>query len=181
MKVRFRRPYRRRQPKEASPYLRRESLLSRGELAFYRVLRRVLRGRFGISLKTRLADIVKCPEHLWETPHGRKLCQKHVDFVLYERTTAAVIAAVELDDSSHDTPERKKRDKFVDEVFDSTGVLLIRIKAASRYPIDTLNEALKPIESAAGFPPSPRRASYAPRNRVKVPPQRGPLPPGVPP
>jgi hypothetical protein len=181
MAVRFKHSYRRRQRKVASPYLKRDSLLSRGELAFYRVLRRVLKGRFGISLKTRLADIVKCPEHLWETPHGRKLCQKHVDFVLYERTTAAVIAAVELDDSTHDTPERKRRDTFVNEVFESTGVILIRIKAASRYPTDILIEALKPIASNAGFPPSPRLSSYAPRNRVKVPPQRGPLPPGVPP
>src|SRR5688572_30487420 len=132
MKRRFRR---RTTIESTTPYLRRDSLLSRGELAFYRVLRRALRGQFGISLKTRLADIVKCPDELWETPHGRRLCQKHIDFVLYERTTARIIGAIELDDASHDSPDRKRRDRFVDDVFQHTGVKLFRIRAASRYSL----------------------------------------------
>src|SRR5277367_3077851 len=92
------------------PYQRRELLLSRGELAFYIVLRRALRGAFGISLKTRLVDLVIVPPELWDSPHGWKLSQKHVDFVLYDRQTTAIVAVVELDDRTHDTAARRKRD-----------------------------------------------------------------------
>jgi hypothetical protein len=117
------------------PYTRRDSLLSRGELAFFWALRRAIGGRFGVSFKTRLADIVHCPEELWESIHGRKLCQKHVDFVLYDRRTMSVLLAIELDDASHDQPERRRRDKFVDEVFRGIGLPLLRVKAAFRYNV----------------------------------------------
>jgi hypothetical protein len=79
------------------PYQRRDLLLSRGEHAFYPTLRRKLRGAFGISLKTRLADLVTVPPELWNSPHGWKLSQKHVDFVLYDRQTTAIVAVIELD------------------------------------------------------------------------------------
>lgn len=115
------------------PYLPRESLLSPGELAFYRVLRRVLRGRTGISIKTRLADIVRCPDEHWETLHGRRLCQKHVDFVLYDKDTAEILAVIELDDRSHRQLARRRRDRFLNEVLAASKVRLIRIRAASRY------------------------------------------------
>lgn len=102
---------------------------------FFWTLRRAVDGRFGVSFKTRLADIVHCPEELWESIHGRKLCQKHVDFVLYDQRTLCVLLAIELDDASHDRPERQRRDEFVDEVFRGTGLQLLRVKAAFRYNV----------------------------------------------
>lgn len=117
----------------ALPYERREALLSRGELAFYRVLYRVLPRQCGIAIKPRLADIVKCPDHLWETAHGRRLSQKHVDFVLYDLETTRIVAVIELDDRSHDRIERQRRDRFLDAVLRSTRVPLMRVRAASRY------------------------------------------------
>ncbi len=145
-------PYRRRrpqqlpeQPTEAFPYERRETLLSRGEFAFYRVLSQAVAPRHGISMKTRLADVVRCPPELWDTIHGRRLSQKHVDFVVYDRYTAAIIAVVELDDKSHDAKDRRGRDSFVDGILRSVGVAIVRILsgAASRYDIDTLRSAAR--------------------------------------
>lgn len=127
---------------ERMPYLQRESLLSRGEAAFFHALQRAINHRFGISIKTRLADIVQCPEELWETPHGRRLCQKHIDFTLYDWESLAVVAVVELDDASHDLPTRKSRDRFVNEVFRTVDVPLIRVRAASRYSTAVLREQL---------------------------------------
>ena len=125
-------------PREALPYERREALLSRGELAFYRILRRVIATGHCISMKTRLADVVRCPPELWDTLHGRRLSQKHVDFVVYDRFTAAIIAVVELDDRSHEAKDRRKRDAFVDEVLRCAGVKIVRVRAASRYDADAL-------------------------------------------
>ena len=96
-----RRPWRVKTRREASrrpgndtsaAYERRKSLLSRGELAFYRVLRQATRGQWGISIKTRLADVVRCPDDLWRTAHGQQVAQKHVDFVLYDKLNATIIA-----------------------------------------------------------------------------------------
>ncbi len=89
-------------------------------------------------MKTRLADIVRCPPELWDTVHGRRLSQKHVDFVIYDRFTAAIVAVLELDDQSHNAPDRRDRDAFVDGVLRSLDVAIVRILAASSYDIDAL-------------------------------------------
>lgn len=127
------------QPKDRTlPYERREALLSRGELAFFRALSQAVTFRHGISMKTRLADVVRCPPELWDTVHGRRLSQKHVDFVVYDRYTAAIVAVVELDNRSHDAKKRRDRDAFVDHVLGGLGVAIIRVRAASTYDVESL-------------------------------------------
>jgi hypothetical protein len=127
------------------PYEKRESLLSRGELAFYRVLRRAIPAGCSIAIKTRLADVMKCPDRLWDSPHGRKLCQKHVDFVLYDAWTARVLAAIELDDRTHESIVRRRRDDFVNSAFESVGVVLIRVHAAYYYDVADLQQKIAPL------------------------------------
>jgi hypothetical protein len=117
-------------------------------LAFYRVLRRAVAGRYSISIKTRLADVVKCPNDLWDEPEGRRVSQKHVDFVLYDPWTTAIVAAVELDDRSHDEPERRRRDQFLNEALSAAGILLVRVKAASRYDSQSLRHQFEVAISA---------------------------------
>jgi hypothetical protein len=126
------------QSKEAFPYERRETLLSRGEFAFYRVLSQALASRHGISMKTRLADVVRCRPELWDTIHGRRLSQKHVDFVIYDRFTDAIVAVVELDDQSDNAPDRRDRDAFVDGILHSLDVAIVRIVANSNYDVGAL-------------------------------------------
>jgi hypothetical protein len=107
------------------------------------VLRRAIGGCFAISIKTRLADVLKCPDDLWHTPLGRRVCQKHVDFVLYDRFTAAIVAAIELDDRTHDKPERRRRDDFLDDAFRSAAVVLVRVRAARRYDAKALQNQIE--------------------------------------
>ena len=122
------------------PYRRRDAMLSQGELAFYTVLRRALRGVFGISLKTRMVDLVMVPAELWDTPHGWKLSQKHVDFVLYDRQTTGIIAVVELDDRTHNSVDRRRRDQFLNRVLNSVKVPVFHIRAARFYDVAELRK-----------------------------------------
>ena len=145
------------------PYQPRQSLLSRGELAFYQVLRRSLRGTFGISIKTRLADIVECPQHLWDTPDGWRVSQKHVDFILYDRTTTRIVAVIELDDRSHDTAQRRRRDRFLNEVLESASVTFYRVRAAARYRVADLREHFRGILGEKASNPS--NATHASANQ----------------
>src|SRR5437879_2661397 len=124
------------------------ALLSRGELAFYRVLRYAIPRHLSLSLKTRLVDVVGCPDHLWRKPYGRRLAQKHVDFILFDPATGKVFAVLELDDRTHDRPERRRRDQFLDNLLAGVGIPLIRFRAASRYDLLELRQRI------AGFIPS---------------------------
>jgi hypothetical protein len=125
------------------PYRGRRALLSRGELAFYRVLVSAVRGRWTISVKPRLADVIWCPPSLWRTAAGARVAQKHLDFVLYDPETTAVVLAIELDDRSHARRERRVRDDFVDEVLAACGVVLLRVRAAAAYDVAALQTRIE--------------------------------------
>lgn len=47
--------------------------------------------------------------------------------------TARTVAAIELDDRTHDQRDRRKRDVFVEQALDAANVVLIRFRAASAY------------------------------------------------
>lgn len=57
-----------------------------------------------------------------------KVQAKHVDFVLCDEKLVTRYI-IELDDSSHDTEDRKKRDSFVDEALTSVGYKIIHVRA----------------------------------------------------
>lgn len=64
-----------------------------------------------------------------------KIQSKHVDFVIVD-LDMHVKAIVELDDNSHNKPERVERDRFVDEVLTSVGYKVIHTKSITK---ETLN------------------------------------------
>ena len=57
----------------------------------------------------------------------RKISQKHVDFVICDKNLR-VLFAVELDDSSHNTADARKRDLFKDQAFRAAKIPLKRIR-----------------------------------------------------
>lgn len=56
-----------------------------------------------------------------------KIQSKHVDFVLCDEKLVARYI-IELDDRSHDTEPRKKRDEFVDSVLTSVGYKILHAR-----------------------------------------------------
>ena len=73
-----------------------------------------------------------------------RIDRKHVDFLLCEPRSMQPLVAVELDDSSHNRPDRQERDRFVDEVFRSAELPLVHIRVQRTYDVDTLAERLSP-------------------------------------
>jgi very-short-patch-repair endonuclease len=71
-----------------------------------------------------------------------KILAKHVDFVLCDPESLAPLLAIELDDASHDRPERKERDEFVDHAFESAGLPLLRIRNGSSYDPAALRQLI---------------------------------------
>lgn len=125
--------------------IRARSLLSPAELAFFHVLSQALPRQSALSLKTRLADIIDCPDELWHAPLGRRVAQKHVDFTLYDPTTGKILAVIELDDRSHDSPARRRRDRFLDQICRVVGIPLLRFRCASTYCGEVLSAQLSRV------------------------------------
>ena len=137
--------------RERLPYRSRETLLSRGEAAFFGPLQRAVNGEFLIMSKVRLADLVSCSATEWRTGYGGAISQKHVDFVLCDPSTTRFILAIELDDRTHDSADRKRRDRFLNEVLATVGIRLLRVRAKSYYSLPSLrslvHEALQKLPS----------------------------------
>ena len=115
------------------PYRSRGRLLSRGEMAFFRALRTAVGREYLISFKVRAADLISCGQKSWEDGFGHMIARHHLDFALCERRSSDILAAIELDDRSHDRPSRRRRDEFLDRAFAAASIPLIRFRAAAHY------------------------------------------------
>lgn len=136
------------QRSQSGIYRPRPFLLTRNEVAFFRVLTAVVGDRFLISCKVRVADIVTCADRDWQRGHANRIAQKHVDFVICWADSSRIVAAIELDDLSHSRPERRRRDAFINELFLQLGICLIRIPASWKYERDAVAEVLRRSASA---------------------------------
>ncbi len=113
---------------KALPYSKKY-LLTKNEWNFYRRLKPVAdRLGYGIIAKIRLADLVEVDTSK-TNEFGKffsKISSKHIDFGLVNPENMEVKFLIELDDSSHDKPDRIERDDFVNKLCSKTGYVLIR-------------------------------------------------------
>jgi len=147
-------------PPPAYPYHPRGFLLTESELRFYRTLREAVAGRYVVCPKPRLADVIDfIPDHP-ETRWLWRITSKHVDFVLCRPQNMAILAVVELDDSSHRRPRRIDRDRFVDKALATAGVPLVRVDVAAEYSASELAERIN--AAITFFSGAPKAKTMAP-------------------
>lgn len=143
------------------PYIRKSALLTDAEKKLYMFLKLRLNilskkisravgkevGDFEVMTKVRMADIVEVNKAITRQNHFlNKIAYKHIDFlILSSQPSLDIICAVELDDYTHEAPDRKNRDTFVNEVLKDCGIKLYRIGVR----IDTItSEDTRGIEGA---------------------------------
>lgn len=124
-----------------------ETLLTAAEQKFYQALDAAIDGRFLILSKVRIADLFIVTSASRSARH-RVFCSiacKHVDFVLTEAENLQPIAAIELDDSSHQRADRRLRDQLLDELFEQAAFPLLRFRAAASYSPRLIEERLQKV------------------------------------
>jgi hypothetical protein len=133
---------RRRLPPEKAIYQAQPALFTPAERFFLSILLQALDSRavmvFG---KVRLADVIMPNPKL--APGERqaafnRICAKHVDFVLCHRTNLSIIGIIELDDLSHQRPDRQARDKFVDSALAAAKIPILHVKVRRSYSVNAL-------------------------------------------
>jgi very-short-patch-repair endonuclease len=125
------------------PFRRKDSLFSKGERAFYDVLRQAVGNRFAIFAKVRLEDLVDitCGSQdrmKW----ANKVRQKHADFVLCTCDRLSPVLVIELDDASHNTKVQQRRDEEKNRVLQSAGLPLLRYRARASYSAKEITQAI---------------------------------------
>lgn len=114
------------------PFFRRQYLLTRAEKSFYNILRKVV-APHSVHPKVRLADLVDADERhrLWQA-NFRRICSKHIDFVICDAALSPLIA-VELDGSSHQRADRIARDCDVDRILEIASLPILRVPVRRTY------------------------------------------------
>ena len=65
-----------------------------------------------------------------------------MDFLLCDPESMIPICGVELDDSTHQRPDRVERDRFVDAVYDAAGLPLVHVPLQNGYTPEEMDRFL---------------------------------------
>jgi len=127
------------------PYQKASVLFTPAERSFLGVLKQSVGDKIEIIGKVRVADVISPKKGL--SPSARqkafnKISAKHFDFLLCNKSDMAVLCAVELNDSSHRTPNRAERDDFLLNVCRAADVPLLQIPAKNSYNLNDVKEHL---------------------------------------
>lgn len=119
---------------ELRNYMLAPTIMTKAEMAFYNALVCAIADEYRIMVKVRLADIIlvkKNGSHYMA--HFGKIKAKHVDYLLCDPVNLKPILVIELDDKSHQRSDRISRDNFVDSVFKSVGLPILRHPVKRAY------------------------------------------------
>jgi len=133
----------RRRKKISGKFVPISHLNTRAEHNFFTQLNNQLPDDIYLVAKVRLADLCK-PDNPKNIVGFNKIARKHIDFVLIEQSSSKVVAAIELDDKSHQKRENIRRDKDKNYALASAGIKLFRVKAAKNYS-NAINDILSYI------------------------------------
>lgn len=137
-------------------FRRAGALLTPAELDFYRVLTHQLGGRLTVCPKVRVGDLLKAisSDRSAGTSARNRINRSHVDFVLCDPQTMWPVAAVELDDSSHNAARQRERDAHQNAAFAAAGLPLVRLPVKRGYSGVALETALAEALGAIGGGPT---------------------------
>ena len=145
---------------ESLPYRLNNKFLTRAEGSFFRVLQQALPEGVLLCPKVNLQDL------FWSPPHDytarNRIDRKHVDFVLADAETLRPVCGIELDDRSHQRPDRQERDRFVENVFAAAGLPLVRVPVGAEYDPAELAAALRSAIAQRGATSEPASRSAEP-------------------
>ena len=120
------------------PYESRNYLVSKSERSFLGVLDQVVGTNYRIFSKVRLEDVIKTRRGLKNKERiiaRNRIKSRHLDFVLCHPKNLQIIAAIELDDGSHQSQRSISRDDFINKVLKICEIPLLE-KRWSPYAFD---------------------------------------------
>jgi very-short-patch-repair endonuclease len=150
------------------PYARIPHLLTPAERDCFAALQAAVPAGYHLFAQVRLANLVQVETWARQNKgHFYRIQAKCVDFVLCD-TQLTPRLVIELDDSSHNRPDRQARDAFVDAVLTTAGIPILHLRWRPRYDPRELAGGIasklglaRPARSVRDRPPSYSGSSAA--------------------
>jgi hypothetical protein len=125
------------------PYRLKDNLLSPAESSFYHVLKQMTGNYLVIFPQISLASVLFVTDKSEHQTYLNKIDRKRLDYLLCDAKTLRPVLAIELDDASHQRPDRVDRDKFLDSVLAAANLPFIRIPVRQSYNLEELGILFK--------------------------------------
>lgn len=113
-------------------YHKKEFFLTKREREFFQLLYQLYGHKYHIVPQVNLDKVLYV-----QSPYARdrgyrsKIDRKSFDFVFLSQAYLQPLVAIELDDSTHQSPERQKRDGVVEEICADSELPLVRFSAGA--------------------------------------------------
>ena len=120
-------------------YIKKESILTNNELKFYQLLKEIT-NKLDLIIFTQVAlnRLIDAKDK----NSFYKICNKTIDYVITDKK-GKIKLCIELDDSTHNRPDRIRRDIFINNLFESIGIKLLRIPLKNCYNINLIEQKIK--------------------------------------
>lgn len=113
-------------------YRLRYRLFNNSEASFFHCLIQTLPSGYYVFPKMRVADIVETLKGEGYTHRRNKVLPKHIDFVICDKDFKPRLT-IEIDGASHRNLKVIERDRLKDEIFQSVGVPLRRVRVGANF------------------------------------------------
>lgn len=127
----------------SSHFKKKDFLLNVPERKFFEWLQNIIPSGYVVFPQIVLSNIVQVSsarEYFWT--YQNKINRKTIDFVIFETQYLKPVIAIEYDWKTHERADRKKRDKFVDEVVSSVWMKIIHIKHQTNVDLRSLKREI---------------------------------------
>lgn len=116
-------------------YAKKASVMTAREATFFATLQSICNGYFYIIPQAHLSLFLseKIVGQDWKQAFMH-INSKSVDFLVCKRSDHSPVVAIELDDSTHDSNTRQRRDQWVNNALQSAGIPLFRTRQADISP-----------------------------------------------
>jgi len=127
------------------PFTRKQSVFTQVESAFLILLERAVGDRYKIVSRVKLVDIVDCKQGLSVKSKRSAMAKaknKQLDFVLLDKETMNIVAAVDLVNNANKSGHKAQRDWFVNGALEAANIPHIRMKVKSGYRPSEVRDAI---------------------------------------
>lgn len=125
-------------------YKPKKYVISLTEKNFYTILLEIAKELDLILLtQVSLYNIIIPRETKYKNVAFNKIRSKSIDFVLVSKKDCRIRLCIELDDYTHNRKDRIERDTFINELFKSLNINLIRIKTSNYYNKEVIKQKIE--------------------------------------
>lgn len=126
-------------PEPRYRYRRKDAIMTQRETLFYHRLQQITKGKYVIFPQIHLSALaINQTTGYYRKLGFQRINRRSVDYIIAHPGTLRAVYAVELDDSTHNTPKGRANDALKNEILGQIGLPLVRLRNVEQMSDDDI-------------------------------------------